>query len=119
MFILLVMALLQTPEIRERYECHGATSQGAYDISLEITREGENLSLYWIRPQGIQARGRGLVSGEQLIAVFVNDREQFGMISYRITKGGLEGVWFSGSGMQFFENCAVGKMILADEAPSP
>lgn len=105
---LLVLLFVQAPELREQYLCQGSTPQGSYEMVLRIEKKDDNYHIAWLTPQGVQARGVGFVEGEHFTAVFITVKDNIGVISYRITKVGLDGKWISGNGMKFTENCSFG-----------
>ena len=105
MYLLLLM-LLAPVELRGQYTCHGTTVNGKYDVFLSIEKKDDNYLLTW-RTTTIQAKGIGVRDGDVLAALFVNPKDAGGVILYRITKGGLEGVWAMGSGKVYTETCTL------------
>lgn len=113
MFLVLVVILLAPqPEIRKQYLCHGVTPTGSYDVVLIIEKKEDNYLLTWITNE-IKARGIGLRVDDTLTALFVNPKNEGGVIHFKITKVGLEGSWAMGSGKVYTETCSLGPVSKA------
>ena len=105
MYLLLLM-LLAPVELRGQYTCHGKTPQGQYDVVILIEKKDDAYQLTWITNE-VKAKGIGVRNGDVLAAFFVNPKNEGGVVLFRITKGGLEGIWSMGSGKVYAETCTL------------
>ena len=108
MFMFIVLVLVAPVELRTQYMCHGKTPQGKYDTVLTIEKKDNAYILTWASAAGISAKGIGVRSEDVLAAMYVNPQSQGGVILFKITKGGLEGIWTMGTGQVYKETCTFG-----------
>ena len=111
--MLLLLVLLQAPQVLDRYECQGEHPQGKYEVSLTVVHEQDNYFLLWESHQAgiqtVQAKGFGIRTEDTFSAVYVTLNGQLGVIHYKVTAGRLEGVWAVGNGQMFVEVCSSGR----------
>lgn len=107
MFVFLVAMLLQAPELRGEYLCHGYAADGSYDLLLTIEKREENYLVIW-KTNEVKAKGLGIRHENDLAVLIVGPQGTGGIALYRITKGGLEGIWAVGDGRVYTETCSVG-----------
>lgn len=113
--LLLVMQIVATKPvpIEGKYLCRGQTPQGPYDMALQITTEENNFFLVWTSNK-VEAKGLGVRIDNAFSAVFMTHQGNVGIITYRITRGMLEGYWAAGDGKLYKEVCSVGHLSQGD-----
>ena len=115
MFLILMLALFGNPiEVRSEYVCHGNSPNGTYDILLSVEKKEANYNLTW-KTNEVQAKGVGIRDGNNLAVLYVNPKGMGGVMLYRVSRGGLDGIWSGGDGKVYTETCTVGVASMAED----
>jgi hypothetical protein len=92
------------PDIAGSYAGKGANPDGKeYEAKVEVTKNGDTYKIKWeIAGSGEEYEGFGILEGD-IFSVSYKAGDGHGVVSYKVTKGKLDGKWSPGDGKIYTE----------------